>query len=384
MNSIVLSGIKWFISWTENWVSTSIYPPLAVDRGVRNSKESRTLARESILESQIRIKNHWKWRQKSLKLTPESLILTPESESDSGVSYTWRPSCEPLAVDSMHLFSLSQWKRMEGWPATAIHWARLWNGRMWRPAPSSWQTVLLWTGHHWSQQFDHNNGHSHLQRRTNSCEPSGCAYLPYALGKKNFYGRGPSYCVDTTKPFTIVTRFISDDGTDTCNLKEIQRFYKQNGRTISNPTVSFPFSYLFWLIWRILNVIFKKCRFQAISTLYRTLTALITIWITWEEYRPVWFTDWRKEWCSLWEWQAILTIQMPGAGKTRNPMVLVLSIVTQIPASHMGNIKYGVIGSTTYLKIWIIFSNIEFITLGKLFNAIILNLFGLYTICIRK
>ena len=33
------------------------------ERGVRNSKESRTLARESILESQIRIKNHWKWRQ---------------------------------------------------------------------------------------------------------------------------------------------------------------------------------------------------------------------------------------------------------------------------------------------------------------------------------
>jgi hypothetical protein len=35
----------------------------------------------------------------------------------------------------------------------------------------------------------------------------------------------------------------------------------------------------------------------------------------------------------------------------KEPMVLVLSIVTQIPASHMGNIKYGVIGSTTYLKI---------------------------------
>ena len=31
---------------------------VAVIRGVRNSKESRTLARESILESQIRIKNH--------------------------------------------------------------------------------------------------------------------------------------------------------------------------------------------------------------------------------------------------------------------------------------------------------------------------------------
>ncbi len=29
-------------------------------------------------------------------LTPESLKLTPESEFDSGVSYTWRPSCEPF------------------------------------------------------------------------------------------------------------------------------------------------------------------------------------------------------------------------------------------------------------------------------------------------
>jgi hypothetical protein len=31
-----------------------------------------------------------------LILTPESSKLTPESEFDSGVSYTWRPSCEPL------------------------------------------------------------------------------------------------------------------------------------------------------------------------------------------------------------------------------------------------------------------------------------------------
>nr|CAH0101933.1 unnamed protein product [Daphnia galeata] len=83
---------------------------------------------------------------------------------------------------------------------------------------------------------------THTCNGTNSCEPSGCAYLPYALGKKKFYGRGPSYCVDTTKPFTIVTRFVSDDGTDTGNLKEIQRFYKQNGRTISNPTVSGNFN----------------------------------------------------------------------------------------------------------------------------------------------
>jgi hypothetical protein len=61
--------------------------------------------------------------------------------------------------------------------------------------------------------------------------------MPYPLGKTNFYGRGSSYCVDTTKPFTVTTRFVTVDGKDTGNLKEIQRIYKQNGRTIPNPTV---------------------------------------------------------------------------------------------------------------------------------------------------
>jgi hypothetical protein len=37
-----------------------MHPNRCAIRGVRNSKESRTLARESILESQIRIKNHRK------------------------------------------------------------------------------------------------------------------------------------------------------------------------------------------------------------------------------------------------------------------------------------------------------------------------------------
>ena len=62
--------------------------------------------------------------------------------------------------------------------------------------------------------------------------------MPYPLGKKNFFGRGSSYSVDTTKPFTLTTRFITDDGKDTGNLKEIQQIYKQNGKKIPNPTVT--------------------------------------------------------------------------------------------------------------------------------------------------
>jgi hypothetical protein len=42
--------------------------------------------------------------------------------------------------------------------------------------------------------------------------------------------------VDSTQRFTVVTRFVTVDGTDNGNLKEIQRFYIQKDRTIQQPT----------------------------------------------------------------------------------------------------------------------------------------------------
>lgn len=52
------------------------------------------------------------------------------------------------------------------------------------------------------------------------------------MGDTSFYGAGLT--VDTSKPFTIVTQFITDDGTDTGTLSEIKRFYVQDGTTIPN------------------------------------------------------------------------------------------------------------------------------------------------------
>ena len=43
--------------------------------------------------------------------------------------------------------------------------------------------------------------------------------------------------MDTTKPFTIVTQFVTDDGTDTGTLKSINRFYVQDGKVIPNSQV---------------------------------------------------------------------------------------------------------------------------------------------------
>ena len=68
------------------------------------------------------------------------------------------------------------------------------------------------------------------------CQSSGCGMTPYPMGFRNFYGRGPNFQVDTTKPFTVVTRFYNTSSNG--NLNSIQRFYIQNGKTIPFPTVN--------------------------------------------------------------------------------------------------------------------------------------------------
>ncbi|PPQ80913.1 hypothetical protein CVT24_013017 [Panaeolus cyanescens] len=70
------------------------------------------------------------------------------------------------------------------------------------------------------------------------CDPDGCDFNSYRMGDTSFYGKGLK--VDTTKKFTIVTQFITDDGTANGNLKEIRRLYVQNGVVIQNSKVNVP------------------------------------------------------------------------------------------------------------------------------------------------
>ncbi|KAJ5120955.1 uncharacterized protein N7515_010343 [Penicillium bovifimosum] len=67
-------------------------------------------------------------------------------------------------------------------------------------------------------------------RYAGTCDPDGCDFNPYRQGNQSFYG--PGKIVDTTTPFTVVTQFITDDGTSTGTLSEIKRFYVQNGKVI--------------------------------------------------------------------------------------------------------------------------------------------------------
>merc|ERR1711862_982638 len=45
------------------------------------------------------------------------------------------------------------------------------------------------------------------------CDKNGCDLQSYRLGNKNFFGPGSEFEVDSTKPITVTTQFITNDGT---------------------------------------------------------------------------------------------------------------------------------------------------------------------------
>merc|ERR1712194_16853 len=74
------------------------------------------------------------------------------------------------------------------------------------------------------------------ERYQGVCDKDGCDINPYRMGKKKFFGRGAEYEVNTLKPITVVTQFLTTDGTDDGDLSEMRRFYVQEGKIIESPT----------------------------------------------------------------------------------------------------------------------------------------------------
>jgi cellulose 1,4-beta-cellobiosidase len=70
-------------------------------------------------------------------------------------------------------------------------------------------------------------------RQASVCDMDGCDFNPYRNGDKTQYGPGAKNKVDTTKPFTVVTQFITSDNTAAGTLTEIRRLYVQNGKQIA-------------------------------------------------------------------------------------------------------------------------------------------------------
>merc|ERR1712203_489556 len=68
------------------------------------------------------------------------------------------------------------------------------------------------------------------------CDKNGCDIQSYRLGNKKFFGPGSQFEIDSTKPITVTTQFITNDGTDQGKLVEVKQFYTQNGKTIEHPS----------------------------------------------------------------------------------------------------------------------------------------------------
>jgi cellulose 1,4-beta-cellobiosidase len=73
------------------------------------------------------------------------------------------------------------------------------------------------------------------QRFDGVCDKNGCDIQSYRLGNTKFFGPGSEYTIDSTKPVTVTTQFITEDGTDSGKLKEVRQFYIQNGKKIEHP-----------------------------------------------------------------------------------------------------------------------------------------------------
>ncbi|KAF2073442.1 hypothetical protein CYY_005259 [Polysphondylium violaceum] len=81
-------------------------------------------------------------------------------------------------------------------------------------------------------------GSASSNRYASICDPDGCDYNPYRMGNTTFFGPGST--VDTKSVFTVVTQFITDDGTTSGTLSAIRRLYVQNGQVISQSESTVP------------------------------------------------------------------------------------------------------------------------------------------------
>lgn len=67
------------------------------------------------------------------------------------------------------------------------------------------------------------------------CDKDGCDFNSYRLGNTTFFGANKT--VDSSSVFTVVTQFITNDGTANGTLSEIRRIYVQNSVVIQNSAV---------------------------------------------------------------------------------------------------------------------------------------------------
>merc|ERR1719361_100297 len=66
------------------------------------------------------------------------------------------------------------------------------------------------------------------------CDKNGCDVQSWRFGERDFYGPGSKFKIDSNKPVTVTTQFVTDDGTDDGTIVEARQFYTQGGKTVEH------------------------------------------------------------------------------------------------------------------------------------------------------
>jgi cellulose 1,4-beta-cellobiosidase len=67
------------------------------------------------------------------------------------------------------------------------------------------------------------------------CDKNGCDIQAWRFGVRDFYGPSDKFKVNSAKPVTVTTQFLTDDGTDSGTIVKAKQFYTQNGKTFEHP-----------------------------------------------------------------------------------------------------------------------------------------------------
>jgi cellulose 1,4-beta-cellobiosidase len=78
------------------------------------------------------------------------------------------------------------------------------------------------------------------ERYDGVCDKDGCDYGSWRLGDHEYYGPGSDFKIDTNDWITVVSQFITSDGTADGKLTAFRRKYVQNGVVFENSVVTFP------------------------------------------------------------------------------------------------------------------------------------------------
>jgi len=180
------------------------------------------------------------------------------------------------------------------------------------------------------------------------CDKDGCDFNSYRMGVKNFLGVGMA--VDTTKPFTVVTQFVTADGTANGALSEIRRLYVQGGKVIQNSATNFtgmkPYTSVSDQYCNDQKTLFKDTNgfesrggLKAMGQAFQA--GMVLVLSLWDDHEAN----------MLWL-DSSYPVNGSGPGIARGPCATTSGVPAQVEQNYpnayvkYGNIKYGDIGST--------------------------------------